>query len=379
VKNKSAISQNELINSMDIKRFMFYTFGFSVYLYALFFVFSITSISVISMLCIPFAILIIYKKGVSLGILFTLLASLFSLDWLYAVGKMHNIELNSAIIDVSAFIITQTLVLLFVSLNLKKNYENRQKLEKELEEKSEESKHQQLLMLKQNKFAQMGEMIAMIAHQWRQPLNNLALSNQLLISKYKRGTLNDKVVEEFKANSKKQIDMMSDTIDDFRNFFKSEKMISKYCINDVIETIIDMLKSMFSNYDIDIKYEQNEKLYTQGYPNEFGQALQNILINAKDALVANKEEDRKIEVKSYADKEYIIISIKDNGGGIDEKIIDKIFDPYFSTKKDKEGTGLGLYMTKMIIQEQDGSKIEARNIDGGAEFTIFLLGENSDT
>jgi signal transduction histidine kinase len=136
---------------------------------------------------------------------------------------------------------------------------------------------------------------------------------------------------------------------------------------------------MFSNYDIDIKYEQNEKLYTQGYPNEFGQALQNILINAKDALVANKEEDRKIEVKSYADKEYIIISIKDNGGGIDEKIIDKIFDPYFSTKKDKEGTGLGLYMTKMIIQEQDGSKIEARNIDGGAEFTIFLLGENSDT
>ena len=91
-----------------------------------------------------------------------------------------------------------------------------------------------------------------------------------------------------------------------------------------------------------------------------------------------QEKNKKTGVKKYADKEYIIISIKDNGGGIDKKIIDKIFDPYFSTKKDKEGTGLGLYMTKMIIQEQDGSKIEARNIDGGAEFIIYLLGENSD-
>jgi len=245
-------------------------------------------------------------------------------------------------------------------------------LEIKIESELEKNKQQQLLMFQQSRLAQMGEMINMIAHQWRQPLNSLAILNQTVAFKYQRGKLDTNAVDYFSKNSGKQIQQMSKTIDEFRDFFKPEKEKTDYCINDIITHSIDMLNPVFSKYDLIVEYENKDKLYSNGFPNELGQALINIINNAKDALLENNIVDKVIVVDLEQKEDGAIIRIKDNAGGIPEDIIDKIFDPYFSTKLEKNGIGLGLYMTKLIIEEHLGGEISVKNRDAGAEFSIFL-------
>ena len=245
-------------------------------------------------------------------------------------------------------------------------------LEKRVIEEVEKNKLQQLLMLHQNRLAQMGEMISMIAHQWRQPLNNLAVLNQTIILKYKKGKLDDILINRFQENSKKQINQMSNTIDDFKNFFRPEKEKTEFIINDTIHHVLDILNPIFEKNNIDIKFEEDDDYQIIGYPNELGQAILNIIINARDALVENNIKNKEINISLKQNNENIILSIKDNGGGISDEIIYKIFDPYFSTKLEKNGTGLGLYMTKMIIDEHMGAKLIVQNFNDGSEFMILF-------
>jgi len=243
----------------------------------------------------------------------------------------------------------------------------------EVELQVEANKQQQLMMIHQNRLAQMGEMISMIAHQWRQPLNTLAILTQTIVLKYKRGKLNDTIVDSFKENSKKQIHQMSNTIDDFRDFFKPEKVKTDFCINRVVFHVIDILKPAFEINNIDIKFEEEAEFNIVGYPNELGQAILNIISNAKDALLDNKVEGGKINIILEQVDNSIVLSIGDNAGGISDEIIAKIFDPYFSTKLEKNGTGLGLYMTKMIIEEHIGGVLSVKNDDNGAIFKICFM------
>ena len=243
-------------------------------------------------------------------------------------------------------------------------------LAREVELQVEANKQQQLMMIHQNRLAQMGEMISMIAHQWRQPLNTLAILTQTIVLKYKRGKLNDTIVDSFKENSKKQINQMSNTIDDFRDFFKPEKVKIEFCINSVIYHVIDILKPALEINNIDIRFEEETEFNIIGYPNELGQAILNIISNAKDALLDNKVEEGKITILLQQIDSSIVVSICDNAGGISDEIISKIFDPYFSTKIEKNGTGLGLYMTKMIIEEHMGAVLSVSNDDNGAIFKI---------
>ncbi len=245
-------------------------------------------------------------------------------------------------------------------------------LEEKVELEVEKNKQQQLLMLHQSRLAQMGEMISMIAHQWRQPLNTLSMLSNTVVLKYRRGKLDADIIDYFSTNSDKQIQQMSKTIDDFRDFFKPEKEKIDYCINDIITNSIDMLNPVFSKYDLIVKYENKDKFYSNGFPNELGQAFVNIINNAKDALVENEIIDKVIVVNLEQKEDSAIITIIDNAGGIPEDIIDRIFDPYFSTKLEKNGTGLGLYMAKLIIEEHLDGEISVENIDGGAEFKIIL-------
>ncbi len=245
-------------------------------------------------------------------------------------------------------------------------------LEKRVEREIEKNRHQQLLMLQQSRLAQMGEMISMIAHQWRQPLNNLSLMIQLFLHKHNKNKLDESSVKYFTNNSKKQIDLMSETIDDFRDFFKPDKERVDFCINDVVIEIYKMTEPLFVKNKILVKHEADDKIYFYGFANEFGQALINILNNAKDALIENNIVDKIIIVKIEDNDDEILITITDNAGGIPNDIIDKVFDPYFSTKEGKNGTGLGLYMTKLIIQEHLGGKISVANRTDGAEFKITL-------
>jgi len=253
----------------------------------------------------------------------------------------------------------------------------RYNLEDEVIGEIEKNKQQQLLMLHQSRLAQMGEMISMIAHQWRQPLNSLSMLNQSIVLKYNRDKLDEKFIIYFKENSNKQIQGMSKTIDDFRDFFKPEKEKVEFCINDVLNDTLEMVKPIFCQNQIDIKFDIKKEFKIIGYQNELGQAILNIVNNAKDALVENEIKNKQIIINLTQDDKSIVLTIKDNAGGILQNIIDKIFDPYFSTKDEKNGTGLGLYMAKMIIEEHMDGKLSVSNDEDGAKFTI-KLGENSN-
>ena len=248
-------------------------------------------------------------------------------------------------------------------------------LEKEVQAHVEKNRQQQLILFQQSRHAQMGEMISMIAHQWRQPLNVLSLLSQNIAFKFKFQTLDATMMDSFQKDMMQQIFQMSQTIDDFRDFFKPERHQKVFNVKHQLEYSIDILKPILKTHQIDIYCEIEDGLLMRGYPNEFGQSIINIINNAKDVLLEKRKEDKKqIIVNAKKENLNIILSIEDNGGGIAEENLPDIFNPYFSTKNGKNGTGLGLYMTKTIIEEHMNGKISASNTIDGAKFDIVLNG-----
>jgi PAS domain S-box-containing protein len=228
-------------------------------------------------------------------------------------------------------------------------------------------KEKEVLLQRQSRLAAMGEMIGAIAHQWRQPLNALAINIQNLDDDYEDGLIDEKFLEEFIDNNMKIINFMSKTIDDFRNFFATGKEKAIFNVQDGIKEIVNMQSAQFGNYNIKAEIT-GVSFEVKGCENEFKQVILNIINNAKDAIVENKIKNGKIEVK--LDGKNKRISILDNGGGIPDNIKDRIFEPYFTTKEPGRGTGIGLYMSKMIVEENMHGKIDVLNIDGGAMFVL---------
>jgi signal transduction histidine kinase len=249
-------------------------------------------------------------------------------------------------------------------------------LENRIKEALEKNEEQQIMMLHQDRLARMGEMVSMIAHQWRQPLNNLSLVNQLLISKHEKGKLDNEAIAYFRDNSKSQIEQMSETIDDFRNFYKIEKEKRSFCVGDVIKELIDHALILFKKSGVNIDYVSEGCLMFEGYPNELKHAVLNIMSNAREALVEQEIEPKVIRMVVFRSSqdglETINITIEDNAGGIPQEICEKIFEPYFSTKSEKNGTGLGLYMAKVIIVDHMHSQIDVEQTEKGTRFTIRL-------
>ena len=249
-------------------------------------------------------------------------------------------------------------------------------LEQRVKDEVQKNREKDKVMFRQSRLAQMGEVISMIAHQWRQPLNSLSLLNQTILLKYDREKLNDEAIEFFRVHSKKQIHEMSKTIDDFKDFFKPQKIKKEFLLNEVIDNLFDIVKPIYTRSNVNININIDQEHYIMGYKNELGQAVLNILNNAKDALVEKNIEKKEVNitVKKYDGKINIVIS--DNAGGIPGEYKENIFDPYFSTKGDKNGTGLGLYMTKMIVEDHMDGKITVKNNHVGAVFTIILEIQN---
>ena len=219
----------------------------------------------------------------------------------------------------------------------------------------------------------MGEMIGNIAHQWRQPLNALGLILQNIKFSYEMDELND----EFMDKSIKKANMittnMSTTIDDFRNFFKPSKNKEIFNLDEIINRTISMIEPSYRNSEINLtKNNSCDDVEIFGYEGEFSQVILNILANAKDALVETNVDDKKVIIDIYKETEFVCISIKDNAKGIPLEIIDKIFEPYFSTKEEGKGSGIGLYMSKTIIESNMFGKIFVKNIDNGVEFLIKI-------
>ena len=227
-------------------------------------------------------------------------------------------------------------------------------------------------MLQQSRLAQMGEMISMIAHQWRQPLASISAISGTLTLDIMMNNYESKFFRERLEAISELSQHLSATIDDFRTFFKDDKKEEVSEVKNIIDESIAIIGQTLKNKNIDliINYENSPKI--KSHLNEIKQVLLNLMKNSEDILLEKKVEEAKIWINVHIEDSEVCINIEDNAGGIPEDIIDKVFDPYFSTKKEKDGTGLGLYMSRTIIQEHCKGKLLLKNTSNGASFTIVL-------
>ena len=231
---------------------------------------------------------------------------------------------------------------------------------------------QDLLLLNQNKLASMGEMIGNIAHQWKQPLTQLSFILVNIELNSDRGKLTSKKLKEKINEANAQISFMSNTIDDFKNFFSSGRPQEEYAIKEVVTLTEQLLSATLDKNKIKLSIEVKDNFRLIGYPNEIVQALVNIINNAKDVLLEKQIKNPQITIQAFLKNSNKTVTIQDNAGGIDVTPIDKIFEPYFTTKFSDSGTGIGLYMTKMIIEKNNNGKVGVKNLHKGASFTIIF-------
>lgn len=245
-------------------------------------------------------------------------------------------------------------------------------LESKIHEEILKRTEQEKLLIQQSKLASMGEMIGNIAHQWRQPLGELSALLMNIQVKHEFNDLDDAYMLSSIQQCIKINAFMSGTISDFQNFFKPSKEKEVFEISEACERSIAILQASLKYHGIEFSFDISEKMEVYGYPNEFAQALLNILSNAKDVLSEREISNPFIRLYLKKGYKYILIVIEDNGGGIASEHMDRIFEPYFTTKYAKQGTGIGLYMTKMIIENNMGGIINVKNTNSGALFTIKL-------
>lgn len=267
-------------------------------------------------------------------------------------------------------------LIVFKDVSKLKQYElELEKINQDLEERVirevAASREKDMLLITQSRFAAMGEMISNIAHQWRQPLSSIASLVQNLIDAYKYEELTEDLVNKFEKKIFPIIEHMSKTIDDFRNFFKPNRDKQTFNIaTECIDKAISILENRIQKAEVQIIRDVREQIVVEGYPNEFLQVLINILNNSLDAFESKQNLEKKIILSCYSKNDKKIISILDNAGGISEEVVNKIFDPYFTTKE--HGTGIGLYMSRMIVEKSMGGKLTFIPHESGAEFLIEL-------
>jgi signal transduction histidine kinase len=254
--------------------------------------------------------------------------------------------------------------------------EDLEELNNSLEEKIETEiaknmKHQVMLM-QQSKLAQMGEMIENIAHQWRQPLSQINSSVLLVDVSLTKNNIENSIIEEKLQEIENMTAYMSKTIDDFRNFFDPNKQKNWFSIKNAIDRSSDILKGVIHTHNVEMLKNVDENLKCYSYLDELQQVVLTLLNNAIDALITNAIQSPKIYIKAYEEEKNIVIEIQDNAQGIEDEIINKIFEPYFTTKHKSQGTGLGLYMAKMIVESALNGTLEVTNRLDGACFIICI-------
>jgi signal transduction histidine kinase len=221
--------------------------------------------------------------------------------------------------------------------------------------------------------ALMGEMMSAISHQWRQPLNALALEVQDVREAYAFGELDKAYIENNIKNSMEKINFLSDTINNFRDYFKPQAEKEKFMVSDALKEVGTIIEEELRHHRIRMEISGGD-FEIDGFKKNLSQVFLNILTNAKDAIDRKKADnpsyDGLISINVDAVRREIII--EDNGGGIPGDIIDKVFNPYFSTKFAAQGIGIGLYMSKMIIEKHHGGTIRVENSKEGARFIIKL-------
>ncbi len=234
-----------------------------------------------------------------------------------------------------------------------------------------QKKRQEMIMI-QEKQAQMGEMISMIAHQWRQPLSSIGTIATLLRVSLDLGEIEKENLYNEIEKINQHVQFLSKTVNDFRNFFNPNKHKEEVTVKEVIEDTVAIMEKNFETKGIRLDLECGTDELVRIHKNEMMQVLLNLLKNAQDALAEKRVRHPYVRVSSRRVEERVAIDVADNGGGIPEEIIHKIFDPYFSTKSEKVGTGLGLHMSKIIVEQHNRGKLSVENGKEGACFRILL-------
>jgi signal transduction histidine kinase len=227
-----------------------------------------------------------------------------------------------------------------------------------------------MLLIQQSRMAAMGEMLANIAHQWRQPLNMLGLKIQEIGLSFELGGFTKELLDTNIEKAMEILFHLSQTIDDFRDFSVADLEKSLFPLERVVAKTVSFIADNFRQMGIGIETELGCELQIYGFPNEYGQVLLNLLMNAMDAFALRPTDDALIIIRAQAEEGRVVLTLADNAGGIREEIMEKIFDPYFTTKEPGKGTGIGLFMSKNIIEKGMGGHLSAHNVDGGAEFRV---------
>ncbi len=243
-------------------------------------------------------------------------------------------------------------------------------LEEKIREEVDKSREKDHLLILQSRQAAMGEMLGSIAHQWRQPLTAVSLLIQDLGETYVYGEFTKEYLDNTIRNALNTIQHMSRTIDDFRDFFKRDKDRQAFSLRNIVERSLSLVETSLRYLNVTVDVDVDDDLIVFGYPNEFSQVLLNIIGNAKDIFRERCMVDPVIRIEAFREKMKTVVTITDNGGGIPEDIIDRIFEPYFTTRKRENGTGIGLWMSKTIIEKNMDGKLSASNAEGGARFRI---------
>jgi len=235
-----------------------------------------------------------------------------------------------------------------------------------------ELKEKEELLFQKAKMADMGEMIGNIAHQWRQPLavNNTLIS--ILKEKNERETLQTNELSQKLKEMENSIQYMSRTIDDFMHFYHPNKEKIIFSVSSVVEHAVEITRPMLNKANIEIRFKSNDGFYVNGYMNEYTQVLISILTNAKDTFVHREIKDAYIQIDLFETDDSVVLNINDNAGGIKKEHMHRIFDPYFTTKHKSMGTGLGLYISKMIIEKNMNGTLSVGNTKEGATFSITM-------
>ena len=248
-----------------------------------------------------------------------------------------------------------------------------------IDKKTKELLEKEAILNQQAKMAAMGEMIENIAHQWRQPLSVISTISSSLKIKKEMNILDDKEFYEALQSINRTSQHLSNTIDDFRNFFSPNKEMNKFYVSQLIKKSKDLIKSRFDKFNIKV-IEHIDDIEILSYQNELFQVILNLFSNSIDVLSSNEIEDKIIHIKIYQDENNLCIEFLDNGGGIKDEFINRVFEPYFTTKHKSQGTGIGLYMSLQIVTKHLNGEISVKNDTFihnnikyfGAKFTILL-------
>jgi len=367
------------IGKVHYLELILYTLLFLLFSWVVFIILPISNLSIAMVLTLPFAVYIAIQKGLLFASIMIVILSMVSIYATYQhTGIFSSMSMIDNIINLNFYILSHILIVLGIGVlywemkqTKKALADLNRSLEEEVERQVEKLNRQNIIMAQQARLASMGEMLGMIAHQWRQPLNTIN-SNIAVIQKVVSDTLHNHIFLEQKLeNITKQTQFMSDTIEDFSGFFHPNKQAVHFNPCDTLQRAFKLIHMETRHITTDITCP-DEPVTLYSYENEYLQVLLSILHNALENFTLHQIENPTLKFIFQTDQEYITLYIQDNGGGIKAIPMESIFDPYVTTNNTKKNSGLGLYMAKLLIEESMHGILRVKNQNGGACFEITL-------